>query len=330
MHRSAPRTPSPVRSRVRAFVVPALLAACTAQAPDPVATSPSAAPGAAALPGRIVFLADDERGEAHQERLQLIPLRPDGANPPRWTSAPSSQVRNPSWSPDSSFVAFEAAFDDFREIYRLDVATATQRRLTNNPQGNFEPAISPDGKSIAFVSSRDLNAEVYVMTADGDQQTRLTAFHMDDWAPQWTPDSQTIAFLSNRELVDRIFLMRPDGTDQRRLTSDPNPGPDPNGRIGGEPHETDPTFAPDGALAFCVRTGDGASLRVARDGVITTLTDGKFSDRSPSWSPDSQHLVFVSTRDGGDLELYRIARDGKDIARLTDRDGADWLPRWTR
>jgi hypothetical protein len=151
-----------------------------------------------------------------------------------------------------------------------------------------------------------MNAEVYTMTADGGAQTRLTAFHMDDWGPQWSPDGQTLAFLSNREMVDRVFLMNPDGSDQRRLTADKTPPPDPSGRLGGEPHETDPIYAPDGALAFCVRTGPGASLRLAEHGKILTLTDGAASDRNPSWSPDGQHLVFTSTRDGGDLELYRI------------------------
>lgn len=281
----------------------------------------------------LAIITVDELGEDHKERLQLHPLTTTiagapAAGAPVFTSQPSSQVRNPSFAPDGSFLAFEAAFDGFREIYRVDLPAYTQRRLTDNPEGNFEPSISPDGRRIAFVSSRDMNAEVYVMTADGAEQTRLTAFHMDDWLPQWSPDGQTLAFLSNREMVDRIFLMRPDGSDQRRLTSDPTPQPDPSGRLGGEPHETDPTYAPDGALAYCVRTGPGASLRIADRGTVTTLTDGRASDRNPSWSPDGKHLVFTSTRDGGDLELYRIARTGAPT-RLTTHDGADWLPRWS-
>lgn len=277
----------------------------------------------------LLVIAVDEPGEDHHERLQLRPLTATGVGEPAWTSEPASQVRNPSFAPDASFVAFEAAFHGFRDIYRLDIAALAQRRLTDNPEGNFEPAVSPDGKHIAFVSSRDMNAEVYMMTADGAAQTRLTAFHMDDWGPQWSPDGSTLAFLSNREMVDRIFLMKPDGSEQRRLTPDPTPPPDPSGRLGGEPHETDPAYAPDGAIVYCVRTGPGASIRLSDKGTITTLTDGRASDRNPTWSPDGQHLVFVSTRDGGDLELYRMTRAGKDITRLTDHDGADWLPRWS-
>ena len=277
----------------------------------------------------LAMIAVDEPGEDHLERLELRPLTADGAGPPAWTSAKSSHVRNPSFAADGSFLAFEAAFDGFRELYRVDLPAHTQRRLTDNPQGNFEPAISPDGQRIAFVSSRDMNAEVYVMTADGRDQTRLTAFHMDDWGPQWSPDGKTLAFLSNREMVDRIFLMRPDGSEQRRLTPDPTPPPDPSGRLGGEPHETDPVYAPDGALVFCVRTPTGASLRLVEHGKVVPLTDGRASDRNPAWSPDGQYVLFSSTRDGGDLELYRMTRAGQDLTRLTDHDGADWLPRWS-
>ncbi|MBL9104208.1 MAG: PD40 domain-containing protein [Myxococcales bacterium] len=361
------------RSVLRASLV---LAACSppAAAPTGEAPAPASAPApAAALPGRIVYLAEDgpkatiaalapaggarvdllsgtglypatiapdgsqlalirvdERGEDHRERLQLVPLTATGAGAASWTSEPSTQVRNPSWSPDGRFVVFEAAFHGFREIYRLDVPGFALRRLTDNPEGNFEPTVSPDARTIAFVSSRDMNAEVYTMTADGAEQTRLTAFHMDDWGPQFAPDGKTLLFLSNRELVDRVFLMRPDGSDQRRLTPDPTPAPDPDGRLGAEPHETDPAYAPDGSLAFAVRKGLGASLRVADPaGNITVLTDGAASDRSPTWSPDGQHIVFVSSRDGGDLELYRMTRAGAELTRLTDHDGADWLPRWS-
>ena len=84
------------------------------------------------------------------------------------------------------------------------------------------------------------------------------------------------------------------------------------------------------SAAAASATTYGASLRIHQGGKVTALTDGKDSDRNPSWSPDGQQLVFVSTRDAGDLELYRIARDGVDLTRLTTREGADWLPRWSR
>jgi len=292
----------------------------------------------------LAVIAVDEQNGGHSEVLKILPWTASGLGKPIWESPPSSHVRNPSWGPGGRFIVFEADLDSFRDLYRLDLpapepghgdATAAAKllRLTDNPEGNFEPAVSADGERVAFVSSRDGNAEVYRMKSDGSDQTRLTNFPLDDWGPLWAPDGQTIAFLSNREQIDRIFLTGQDGGDQRRLTADQNPAQEPDAPLGDEPHETDPAFAPDGThLAYCVRIGSqGVSLRVApiAGGAPIALSDGRFADRNPVWSPDGAALVFVSNREGGELELFRVARDGTGLARLTDRPGADWLPRWS-
>ena len=290
----------------------------------------------------LAVIAVDEQGGGHAEVLKIVPWTASGLGKPLWESPPSSHVRNPSWGPHGRFVVFEAALDSFRDLYRLDLpepghggtpAPAKLLRLTDNAEGNFEPAVSADGQHIAFVSSRDGNAEVYRMKSDGSEQTRLTSFQLDDWGPLWAPDGKTIAFLSNREQLDRIYLMAPDGSEQRRFTADQAPARDPDAPLGDEPHETDPAFGPDGThLAYCVRVGSqGISLRIApvAGGVPVQLSDGRFADRNPVWSPDGAALVFVSNREDAELDLFRVARDGTGLARLTDRPGADWLPRWS-
>ncbi len=291
----------------------------------PAAVDPS---GAA-----LAVITVEEKDGGHVERLQVLPWTTAGLGPAIWQSPPAAQVRNPSWGPAGRFLVFEAALDSFRDIYRVELPAGTLLRLTDNEQGNFEPAVSPDGQTVAFVSSRDGNAEVYTMHADGSEQVRRTEAPLDDWGPLWAPDGKTLAFLSNRELVDRIFLMRPDGGELRRLTADPNPHKDPDAPLGDEPHETDAAFAPGGAsLAFCVRIGSqGAPLRVApaARGPARPVPGGAPRGRSPVWSPDGTHLVFVSNQDAGDLELYRISRDGAGRTRLSEHEGADWLPRWS-
>lgn len=297
----------------------------------PMAAGPTIFPGPLAPDGaHMVVVTVEEQDGAHRERLELRPLTADALGEPIWRSDPAEQVRNPSWSPDGRFFAFEASFTSFRDVYRVDLSPGTApvlRRLTDHPAGNYEPAISPDAARIAFVSSRDGNAEVYLMQADGADPQRLTTAQMDDWGPTWSPDGKTLAFLSNRDGADRIYLCRPDGSEARRLTRDvPAPGQN------FEPAEAEPTFSPAGdLLAYSVRTGPmRAALRLVdlTSGAVTDLTPGTASDREPVWSPRGDLLVFASDRDG-DPELHLVRRDGAALARLTERPGPDWLPRWS-
>ncbi len=282
----------------------------------------------------LAVVAVDEQGGEHRECIRVYALANLAAPlaAPAWESPPASQVRNPSFHPNGRALAFESAAASFRDIYRVELPGGPLLRLTDNEQGNYEPAFAPDGSAIAFVSSRDGNAELYRMNPDGGEALRLTDSPLDDWAPQWSPDAQTIAFLSNREQIDRVFLVPRDGGDPRRLTDGRSVPPGPDTPLGNEPHETEPAFAPDGqSIVHGVRSGPkttGLRLTPIAGGKSIDLSDGKASDRNPVWSPDGNFVVFVSDRDGGDLELHRVGRDGQGRTRLTERPGADWLPRF--
>jgi len=47
----------------------------------------------------------------------------------------------------------------------------------------------------------------------------------------------------------------------------------------------------------------------------------------PYWHPDSQHLIYATSRHGHDnYELYLIRADGTHAVRITDSPGFDGLP----
>lgn len=284
----------------------------------------------------LVSAEGDHERKLHLEQIVVQPLSGGQGAPigPR-----GGRNRNASFSPDGRWIVFESDSESFSDIYRINRDGSGLRRLTQNKEGNFEPALSPDGSQIAFVSSRDGDPEIYRMRPDGTGQRRLTAFHREDWGPRWSPDGKRIAFLSDREGRTRIFIMNADGAKLSALTSsgasEGSRGPAPSGGAGapgaeGE-SELEPAWSPDGARVAYVTRGAGKKSRVwvahVATGQSKPLTGGAHVDESPAWSPDGRYIVFTSDR-AGDPELYLMRADGAGQTRLTLAKGPDWLPRW--
>jgi TolB protein len=71
---------------------------------------------------------------------------------------------------------------------------------------------------------------------------------------------------------------------------------------------------------ICVMDADGANVAV--------LTDSEGDDTTPAWSPDGEHIVFVSTRDGN-REIYVMEANGSYEVNLTSNPTDDWMPSWS-
>ena len=101
-----------------------------------------------------------------------------------------------------------------KDVFLLDLATATFRRVTKTGEEEKCVSFSPDGKKIAFVRANDL----YAYDIQGQRETRLTQEESDsvlngtlswvyweeifdrrDEAYWWSPDSRSIAFLHTDE-----------------------------------------------------------------------------------------------------------------------------------
>lgn len=284
-------------------------------APDPM--------GTALL---LISVEDDHESKLHLEQLVVQPL---SGGPGKSVGPRGGRDRNGSFSPDGRWIVFESDSESFSDIYRVGRDGSGLRRLTNNVEGNFEPALSSDGAQIAFVSSRDGDPELYRMRSDGTDQKRLTAFHREDWSPRWSPDGKRLAFLSDREGHTRVFVMSASGTKLAPLTpSPPKTGAPATSEL---EDEVELAWSPDGTrLAYVTRAmGKRARIWVGHvaTGECKALTSGAYGDESPAWSPDGRYLAFVSNR-AGDPEVYLMRADGTGQTRLTHAPGTDWLPRW--
>ena len=64
---------------------------------------------------------------------------------------------------------------------------------------------------------------------------------------------------------------------------------------------------------------------------VKQLTQDKFYDAQPAWSPDGKQIAFESDRDGFFFEIYVMSADGKQPINLTqhpvvDHGGPAWSP----
>ena len=92
-------------------------------------------------------------------------------------------------------------------------------------------------------------------------------------------------------------------------------------------------WSPDGTYVAYTELLRGGRTRInivrynSLGGDIINLTDGSTLDREPSWSSDSEWIVFTSERDGNP-EVYIVASSGQSLTNLTQDGSVDMQPAW--
>jgi tricorn protease len=94
--------------------------------------------------------------------------------------------------------ATHIAFAYANNIWTVERAGGTARRLTTFQGQTENPHFSPDGKWIAFSGTYAGNEDVYVVPAEGGEPKRLTWHPGADVVQGWTPDGKNVVFASAR------------------------------------------------------------------------------------------------------------------------------------
>src|SRR3954466_7628636 len=103
------------------------------------------------------------------------------------------------------------AFAHAGNIWIVDRAGGTARRLTSFAGEASNPKLSPDGSKVAFSAQYAGNVDVYVLPVEGGEPKRLTWHPGADMVQGWTPDGKQVVFASARatsapSAVPRFFL----------------------------------------------------------------------------------------------------------------------------
>ncbi len=110
-----------------------------------------------------------------------------------WQTAASTRLlRTPTVS------ATEIAFAYANNLWIVERAGGTARRLTSFQGQTTNPHFSPDGKWLAFSAEYAGNTDVYVVPAEGGEPKRLTWHPGNDSVQGWMPDGKAVLFTSGR------------------------------------------------------------------------------------------------------------------------------------
>jgi Tol biopolymer transport system component len=204
------------------------------------------------------------------------------------------------------------------DIYSVCPDGSNLTRLTDDPAADYAPAWSPDGARLAFASSRSGNSQIYVMSANGSGVSQLTSDDQND-LPIWLPDGMHIAFRTTDGKGFWWWRIIDLGSHEIHQLSEPSydffyqtPAWSPDGLYLAYMSLEEQKERNDGSSQIHVRSVDGSG--------DIALTHDIWANISPTWSPDSSQIAFLSERDGtyNSFALYVMNSDGSSVRRLTE------------
>ena len=189
--------------------------------------------------------------------------------------------------------------DNASKVYTVSISGGEPKQIT--PTGpSYLHGWSPDRKYMVFVGQRNNEFDIYKIPANGGKEIKLTdAKGLDDGC-EYSPDGKYIYFNSVRSGLMQIYRMKPDGSNQEAVTND-------------ELNNWFPHISPDGKWIVFISFGQDVKpgdhpfykhvyLRLmpvngGKPKVIAYLYGGQGTINTPSWSPDSKRIAFISNSD---------------------------------
>jgi len=215
------------------------------------------------------------------------------------------------------------------DMYTVDAAGGTARKLTNDVGYEMFAKFSPDGKNIAFTAQYDGNTEVYLMPSNGGVPVRLTytaTLSRDDVSDRMGPNNIVMCWKGDNEIVFRSRAIEPNDWKGQLFSVSKNGGdvkqlPLPRGGFS--------SFSPDlKKLVYNRIFREFRTWKRYRGGQADdvwiydfdtkkteNITNNPAQDIFPMWAGDK--VYFISDRDQK-LNLFSYDLKSKETKKVTD------------
>ncbi len=229
-----------------------------------------------------------------------------------------------SWSPEGDQLILTDPSGGEHGLISISTLTGEQRTISR-PGGSDQDCysrLSPDGRTIAFVRLIS-HAVGYLYTIDvtGNHLNRLTRAVKDLRGISWTPDGSHLVFASKERGVYQLRVISVQGGESKPLPAATSSA-------------ADPSVSSNGKFVVFVENRENwniwrVGIKEDRIGVPERFLASTGQNHSPSFSPDSRTIAFVSDRSGSP-EIWLCDREGQHLRQLT-HFGGPWLGtiRWS-
>ena len=191
------------------------------------------------------------------------------------------------------------------------------RQFTSGPMDDG-PRWSPDGSQLAFLSIRGSGKQIYLISRDGGEARQLSHLASGAMSIEWAPDGKHLLALCTLQ-VD------PEARGDQSKPQNPDRPPDAPQVIWRLPFKMD-------GMGYMLDKEVHLFTVDAQTGDHVKLTNGSYSVRSASYSPDSRQIAYARTREcrlAHATDIWIMDADGGKQRRISWEVGTVQYPKWS-